>query len=43
MMEILNSASVEIASAMIFAWFLMVACLGGDPELAPQRVSVLRK
>ena len=43
MMEILNRASVEIASAMIFAWFLMVACLGGDPELAQQRVSALRK
>ena len=43
MMEILNSASVEIASAMIFAWFLMVACLGGDPELASQRVTAPRK
>jgi hypothetical protein len=43
MMEIFNSASVEIASAMIFAWFLMVACLGGDPELASQRVTAPRK
>lgn len=43
MMEILNSACFEIAGAMIFAWFLMVACLGGDPGLASQRASAPRK
>ena len=43
MMEILNSASFEIAGAMIFAWFLMVACLGGDHDRATQRVSAPRK
>jgi len=43
MMEIFHSASVEIACAMIFAWFLMVVCLGGDQALAPRRVSAPRK
>jgi|GEM_PF-5341814 hypothetical protein len=43
MMEILTSASFEIAGAMIFAWFLMVACLDGDPALAAQRASAPRK
>ncbi len=43
MMEILNSASFEIAGAMIFAWFLMVACLGGNQDRARQRISAPRK
>lgn len=37
-MEILNGASFEIAIAMIFALFLMVACWGDDQEVAMRRI-----
>ena len=43
MMEILNGASFEIAIAMIFAWFLMIACWGDDPEVATRRIRAFRK
>jgi hypothetical protein len=38
MMEIFNGASLEIAGAMIFAWFLMIAFLGEQPDIAPRRI-----
>ena len=43
MMEILNGASPEIVGAMIFAWFLVVACLDGDPDAALRRIRASRK
>jgi hypothetical protein len=43
MMEILDGASFEIAGAMIFACFLMIAWVGDEPDVMPCRVRELRK
>ncbi len=43
MMEIFNGPSLEIAGAMIFAWFLMIAFPGEQPDVAPRRIRKLRE